>query len=541
MKSTSSQQVNQDDVKKAEQYCNQGITYYNEGKHDKAIECFNQAIKFDPSYPNAYKFKGSTLSALGKKSGAIACYDKVISLTPNDAIIYSAKGTVFSALDKQSEAIVYFDKAIYLNPNLAQAYYNKGSALYHLNKMSEAIICFDKAIYLNPNYVTAYNGKGTTLAELDKKEDAIKCFDKAISLNPDDALYYCNKGKALNYLGKEAEALACFNKAYNISKTGNLGSNLSQGNINYINNILSKDRENLLKKITELQKVTTEVSSTVNKLDHNSPTFKKAIEQLKYFTKQKIELTGKAIDSLGTSKAGKNTANHDSSLVLLQKMDEMQAQMQQFYVNLTQGQASINNNMHIGFTLVKEEQIKQTSELTKYGKQLEVNNEAIKFMSQATIDMKAKIASDSKASDKDKQIMESKINAIADKMQNLAKQEDIQTITKEMTKLMSEARITKGRLADLEDDIDNIIEKTESLTVNVVSGIEYDNPLLNNEKLLQTVTKHFSIDMYKALDLSECLESTLMKQIIHDNDSELFLAGILSLNFNIEDINTSNC
>ena len=87
--------------------------------------------------------------------------------------------------------------------------------------------------------------KGNTLFAKQKLQ-AIAAYDRAIQLKPDDALYHCSKGKVLQMLGNEQLALEFYNKAYEISKTASLGSNLSQGNIQYIKNTLSKDRESLL-------------------------------------------------------------------------------------------------------------------------------------------------------------------------------------------------------------------------------------------------------------------------------------------------------
>jgi tetratricopeptide (TPR) repeat protein len=622
--------------KRATVYYNKGNALSALGKNEDAIECHNKAIELKPNFADAYNGKGNALYALGKKVDAIEFYNKAIELNPNHANAYHNKGVALSALGKNEDAIKLYDKAISLNPNYALYYCSKGVALAALGKNEDAIEFYNKAIELNPNDANAYYNKGLALSALGKNEDAIKLYDKAISLNPNYALYYCSKGKALNDLAKEHEALACFNKAYEISKSGNLGNNLSQGNINYINETLSQDREELLKKLTELQKITTQTEQAVKTLNQNNPTVKKAVEQLKSLTKQKNELTNKAIDSLDPTKASKDTLTDKESVQSLSKqMSDMEAKLQAFMQNmftdikkdngmLKEGQNEIYTGMQIGFTDVKAEQKNQISQLAKYGKQLKATTKAIAEMQQTTIAMKAKLAADSKVSQKDKQVMESRINTIAEKMQTLAKQDDVEAITLEMIKLISEAKITKGRLADLEDDIDNILERqdktderleklellnktveamkakiaadskasnkdkqvmegrinaivekmqnlankddVESITlemtklmseakitkgrladleddvdsligkqeepieINIVSSILYNNPLLNHPTLLKDAAKHFGIS--KAIDLSQTLSQQLVEDAMSNNDSELILAGIISLSLN---------
>ncbi len=129
---------------------------------------------------------------------------------------------------------------------------------------------------------------------------------------------------------------------------------------------------------------------------------------------------------------------------------------------------------------------------------------------------------------------------------------EVQLVTKDnlssLDKVVADAFTTNiGKDTDfalkktLDNDTKDSNSNKEKCIIAKFDEVIYDNPLLNNEKLLQAVTKHFNVDICQALDLSESLEPTLMKQIIHDNDGELLLAGIMSLNFNIDDTSISNC
>ena len=67
-------------------------------RHDKAIECYDQAINLDPNHKEAYKEKGLSLYHLGKNEAAVSCYDKVLSLNPNDREAFQMKDVSLSYL-----------------------------------------------------------------------------------------------------------------------------------------------------------------------------------------------------------------------------------------------------------------------------------------------------------------------------------------------------------------------------------------------------------------------------------------------------------
>ncbi|WP_425364515.1 hypothetical protein [Candidatus Tisiphia endosymbiont of Mystacides longicornis] len=70
-------------------------------------------------------------------------------------------------------------------------------------------------------------------------------------------------------------------------------------------------------------------------------------------------------------------------------------------------------------------------------------------------------------------------------------------------------------------------EATKTVVVNVVDEIIYDNPLLNDFKLMEKAAKLFGCD--KALNLSKELSQDLIKEAIKNDDHDIILGGLLSL------------
>ncbi|CAG9335827.1 unnamed protein product [Blepharisma stoltei] len=234
-----------------------GKTLNNLGKNLEEIECLDKAIKLNPNDPDLYNKKGDAFDDLEWYLEAIESYDKAIKLDPNDDFLYNNKGEAFSNLKRYLEAIECYDRAIKLNPNKSAFYYdNKGRALNELGRYPEAIESYDEAIKINPNYVDYYNDKGNTLYALERYQEAIQCYDEAINLEPNNPLYLCSRARVFNYLRQEAAALQDFNKAYNLMQENQASDvfpgdewNLSEKDINFINDLLGRDRIELLKKI----------------------------------------------------------------------------------------------------------------------------------------------------------------------------------------------------------------------------------------------------------------------------------------------------
>jgi tetratricopeptide (TPR) repeat protein len=169
-----------------EAYYRKGYAHFKSQDYKKAIECYEEALKIDPNYADAWNNKGLALYKL------------------EDRFYNLAKGLV-ADLKKCNEAIECYDKALEIQPKNANAWNNKGLALYQLEKYNEAIECYNKAVKLDPNYADAWYNKGNVLSHLRMYNEAIECCDKAVKINPDHELAWQSKGSCLADLGRTKE------------------------------------------------------------------------------------------------------------------------------------------------------------------------------------------------------------------------------------------------------------------------------------------------------------------------------------------------
>lgn len=90
---------------------------------------------------------------------AIYHYNEAIRLNPNYAEAYNSRGTIYGKLGQYQLAMEDFIKALHLNPNYTEAYNNKGLTYYLIGQDQGAIEYYNKSITLKSDYTNAYSNR----------------------------------------------------------------------------------------------------------------------------------------------------------------------------------------------------------------------------------------------------------------------------------------------------------------------------------------------------------------------------------------------
>ncbi len=98
-------------ISDAEMRNNKGVTLEKAGKYAEAIKAYDQAIKLNPKYIEAWNNKGVALYNLERYEVSIRVYDQAIKLDPNDADVWYNKGIALEKLGKYEEANKCFKKS----------------------------------------------------------------------------------------------------------------------------------------------------------------------------------------------------------------------------------------------------------------------------------------------------------------------------------------------------------------------------------------------------------------------------------------------
>jgi Tetratricopeptide repeat. len=97
-----------------------GVEYHEQNQYQRAIECYDDAIRIEPEDVRAWHNKIGALMQQGKHQAALEVADKILALHGNVGILWQAKGRTLVDMGRLPEAGECMSKACALNPNIAK-------------------------------------------------------------------------------------------------------------------------------------------------------------------------------------------------------------------------------------------------------------------------------------------------------------------------------------------------------------------------------------------------------------------------------------
>lgn len=184
----------------ADDYYKRGQYYFSYAggfEAKKAIHEFNQAIKINPGFVDAYIQRGNCFTTFDLDL-AIADYKRAIELRPSDETLYSKVAEFYYRKGDYDLAALEFGKAINANPNNWQVYYSRALFYGEIEDFEKAINDFEKINSLNPEQWYPYYLKAQLLERLECIDESIEAYkiagDKIPSKEADAALGFIAGG-----------------------------------------------------------------------------------------------------------------------------------------------------------------------------------------------------------------------------------------------------------------------------------------------------------------------------------------------------------
>jgi tetratricopeptide (TPR) repeat protein len=142
--------------KNTKNFLRHGLDKLNRGDYPAALEDFQQALRLNPDFTEAYICRSIIHYYQGNHQGAIADCDQVLRINPRNVDAYNNRGLNRCALKDYKGAIADFNQVLEIEPNHAKAYLNRGYSHLQLDDNWSAIQDFDKAMRIDPQAAKVY-------------------------------------------------------------------------------------------------------------------------------------------------------------------------------------------------------------------------------------------------------------------------------------------------------------------------------------------------------------------------------------------------
>jgi TolB-like protein/DNA-binding winged helix-turn-helix (wHTH) protein/Tfp pilus assembly protein PilF len=190
----------------------------NPAAMDRGIQYFQEAIRIDPSYAQAYAGLANAYIerdiwgglGLGKSADQVrAATLKALELDGELAEAHALLGQIYFQYDWDWQGTeVEYKRAIQLNPNLSRSYVRYAYFLQAMSRHTEALAAAHRAVELDPLSAPNLSDEGRILYRARQYENAVARYQRALELDPGYLPALGRIAEAYEQLGKFDQALA---------------------------------------------------------------------------------------------------------------------------------------------------------------------------------------------------------------------------------------------------------------------------------------------------------------------------------------------
>jgi tetratricopeptide (TPR) repeat protein len=168
----------------------EGVAASNGGKHEDAIQKFQQGIALNSNCADCYNNIGYSYSQMKQYDKAEEAYKKATEIRPSDPSAYNGLANVYNAQRKGDLAAQASAKATELSGasggGNVDALFNQGIILFNGGKSGEAKPLFEQVVKSNPEHAEGHYMLGMTLAG-ENPSAARSEFETYLKLSPSGA------------------------------------------------------------------------------------------------------------------------------------------------------------------------------------------------------------------------------------------------------------------------------------------------------------------------------------------------------------------
>ena len=188
-----------------------GMTAFQSGRHDAALELIGRAATLDPRNPDCPFNMAQVLRALGRPYDAVPHLTQVTALKRDHANAHSQLADIYLQQGRFDHAEMHYRRLLAYKPDVAEACGNLGIALASQSKWDEAAAAYRRALKLNPSLVDVYRNLGRVLTIQGDSGEALALARRALTISETEEIkahfVQCVKNLAIPLFDDDLRAL----------------------------------------------------------------------------------------------------------------------------------------------------------------------------------------------------------------------------------------------------------------------------------------------------------------------------------------------
>lgn len=164
-----------------------GDVYWSLGRYADSAKAYQQAVKLNPQYVEAWRELGESYEAMMSFDDAIAAYRQALKLNANSPELWCSLGQALVQQEQHFDAIGALRKSIQLKSEHAPAWSTLGHAYFKQNKLQDAANALRESLRIQPEDALTWYRLGLTCNGMGRFTDEIAAYERAVNLRADFA------------------------------------------------------------------------------------------------------------------------------------------------------------------------------------------------------------------------------------------------------------------------------------------------------------------------------------------------------------------
>ncbi len=206
-----------------------GVAFHQLGEDDRALACYETALKVDPIYAEAHYFRANLLYTRGNVPEAIAGYTIALGLkpelvaahrkpAPQDRLTdYTGASAEIYRIARPARRILELNDLLESSPGQADLLRERAAEYYKLRNYAQAIEDYTSFLAIQPDHAGVLHARGLAYEGLGQSERAQADYEQALRLNSQLTDDYINRGIAFAQNGNYRQAILTLSDAIRLA------------------------------------------------------------------------------------------------------------------------------------------------------------------------------------------------------------------------------------------------------------------------------------------------------------------------------------